>query len=89
MDTIVDLGVDRSLAEIDQLRRIPMDVLDPTRSALVVVHMVKGVAGKVDTPSTVFSGVGPRGQGSSRPSNGCWTFRKPRRRWSSPRSHTR
>jgi hypothetical protein len=46
----VDLGVDRSLAEIDQLRRIPMDVLDPARSALVVVHMVKGVAGKVDTP---------------------------------------
>ena len=27
-----------------------MDVLDPARSALVVVHMVKGVAGKVDTP---------------------------------------
>ena len=27
-----------------------MDVLDPARSALVVVHMVQGVAGKVDTP---------------------------------------
>ena len=27
-----------------------MDVLDPARSALVVVHMVKGVAGTVDTP---------------------------------------
>ena len=27
-----------------------MDVLDPARSALVVVHMVKGVAGRVDTP---------------------------------------
>jgi biuret amidohydrolase len=29
---------------------IPMDTLDPARTALVVVHMVKGVAGKVDTP---------------------------------------
>jgi nicotinamidase-related amidase len=28
----------------------PMDTLDPARTALVVVHMVKGVAGKVDTP---------------------------------------
>ena len=27
-----------------------MNMLDPARSALVVVHMVKGVAGKVDTP---------------------------------------
>ena len=27
-----------------------MEMLDPARSALVVVHMVKGVAGKVDTP---------------------------------------
>lgn len=27
-----------------------MDTLDPARSALVVVHMVQGVAGKVDTP---------------------------------------
>src|ERR1700722_1486209 len=48
--TIVDLGVDRSIAVINQLRRIPMDVLDPARSALVVVHMVKGVAGEADTP---------------------------------------
>src|SRR5579863_10619654 len=29
---------------------IPMDKLDPARTALVVVHMVKGVAGEVDTP---------------------------------------
>src|SRR5580698_4231333 len=29
---------------------IPMDKLDPARTALVVVHMVKGVAGDVDTP---------------------------------------
>jgi biuret amidohydrolase len=29
---------------------IPMDTLDPARTALVVVHMAKGVAGKVDTP---------------------------------------
>jgi len=29
---------------------IPMDTLDPARTALMVVHMVKGVAGKVDTP---------------------------------------
>ena len=28
----------------------PMDRLDPARTALVVVHMVKGVAGEVDTP---------------------------------------
>ena len=28
----------------------PMDTLDPARTALVVVHMVKGVAGEVDTP---------------------------------------
>jgi nicotinamidase-related amidase len=28
----------------------PMDKLDPARTALVVVHMVKGVAGEVDTP---------------------------------------
>ncbi|HEV3311832.1 MAG TPA: isochorismatase family cysteine hydrolase, partial [Chloroflexota bacterium] len=28
----------------------PMDRLDPARTALVVVHMVKGVAGDVDTP---------------------------------------
>ena len=26
----------------------PMDRLDPARTALVVVHMVKGVAGEVD-----------------------------------------
>jgi hypothetical protein len=30
---------------------IPMDSLDPARTALVVVHMVKGVAGEVDTLS--------------------------------------
>jgi biuret amidohydrolase len=29
---------------------ISMDKLDPARTALVVVHMVKGVAGEVDTP---------------------------------------
>ena len=29
---------------------ITMDKLDPARTALVVVHMVKGVAGEVDTP---------------------------------------
>jgi len=29
---------------------ITMDRLDPARTALVVVHMVKGVAGNVDTP---------------------------------------
>jgi len=29
---------------------IPIDKLDPARTALVVVHMVKGVAGEVDTP---------------------------------------
>jgi nicotinamidase-related amidase len=29
---------------------IPMDTLDPARTALVLVHMVKGVAGEVDTP---------------------------------------
>ena len=29
---------------------IPMDTLDPARTSLVVVHMVKGVAGDVDTP---------------------------------------
>ena len=28
----------------------PMDTLDPARTALVVVHMAKGVAGPVDTP---------------------------------------
>ena len=28
----------------------PMDTLDPARTALVVVHMVKGVAGEADTP---------------------------------------
>ena len=27
-----------------------MDMLDPARTALVVIHMVKGVAGNVDTP---------------------------------------
>jgi biuret amidohydrolase len=27
-----------------------MDRLDPNKTALVVVHMVKGVAGEVDTP---------------------------------------
>jgi hypothetical protein len=31
---------------------IPMDKLDPARTALVVVHMVKGVAAEVDTPSS-------------------------------------
>ena len=30
--------------------KIALDRLDPTRTALVVVHMVKGVAGDVDTP---------------------------------------
>jgi nicotinamidase-related amidase len=29
---------------------IPMDRLDPARTALVLVHMAKGVAGEVDTP---------------------------------------
>jgi biuret amidohydrolase len=29
---------------------IQVDTLDPARTALVVVHMVKGVAGEVDTP---------------------------------------
>ena len=29
---------------------IPMETLDPARTALMVVHMVKGVAGEVDTP---------------------------------------
>jgi hypothetical protein len=28
----------------------PMDTLDPAKTALGVVHMVKGVAGEVDTP---------------------------------------
>ena len=27
-----------------------MDILDPARTALLVVHMAKGVAGQVDTP---------------------------------------
>jgi nicotinamidase-related amidase len=27
-----------------------MDSLDPSRTALLVVHMVKGAAGQVDTP---------------------------------------
>jgi nicotinamidase-related amidase len=31
-------------------RDIQMDTLDPAKAALVVVHMVKGVAGEVDTP---------------------------------------
>jgi nicotinamidase-related amidase len=31
-------------------KNAPMDTLDPARTALVVVHMVKGVAGEVDTP---------------------------------------
>ena len=35
---------------------IPVDMLDPNKTALVVVHMVKGVAGEVDTPSTEVSG---------------------------------
>src|SRR5260370_33451460 len=30
--------------------RIALDRLDPHKTALVVVHMVKGVAGEVDTP---------------------------------------
>jgi biuret amidohydrolase len=30
--------------------RIAMDMLDPARTSLVVVHVAKGVAGKVDTP---------------------------------------
>ena len=30
--------------------RIAVDKLDPNKTALVVVHMVKGVAGEVDTP---------------------------------------
>jgi hypothetical protein len=29
---------------------IALDRLDPNKTALVVVHMVKGVAGEVDTP---------------------------------------
>jgi hypothetical protein len=29
---------------------ITMDKLDPARTALVLVHIVKGVAGEVDTP---------------------------------------
>src|SRR5580692_5797649 len=31
-------------------KETPMDTLDPSKTALVVVHMVKGVAGDVDTP---------------------------------------
>jgi nicotinamidase-related amidase len=34
---------------------MPMDRLDPARTALTLVHMGKGVAGKVDTPfSRIF-----------------------------------
>ena len=51
----------------------PMDTLDPARTALVVVHMVKGVAGEVDTPSTGFSGPEPKRQESSESRHGCWT----------------
>jgi hypothetical protein len=31
-----------------------MNIVDPARSALVVVHMVKGVAGNVDPTISVF-----------------------------------
>ena len=30
--------------------KLALDKLDPNKTALVVVHMVKGVAGEVDTP---------------------------------------
>jgi nicotinamidase-related amidase len=33
-----------------EVRRHTMDRLDPARTALLVVHMAKGVAGQVDTP---------------------------------------
>jgi nicotinamidase-related amidase len=33
-----------------EVRRHGMDSLDPARTALLVVHMAKGVAGQVDTP---------------------------------------
>ena len=52
-------------------RDITMDKLDPARTALVLVHMVKGVAGKVDTPSTGFSEPGPKRQESSGCRHGC------------------
>jgi hypothetical protein len=66
-----------------------MDRLDPARTALLVTHMAKGVAGDVDTPSTDFSGAGPRRKGSSGSRHDCWTgSARPRRRWSTPSSHT-
>jgi hypothetical protein len=66
-----------------------MDSLDPARTALLVTHMAKGVAGDVDTPFTDFSGAGPRRKGSSGSRHGCWTCSaRPRQRWSTPWSHT-
>jgi hypothetical protein len=58
-----------------------MERLDPARTALLVVHMAKGVAGQVDTPlSTGFSGSGPKRQGSSGSRPVCWTGSAGRRR---------
>ena len=67
-----------------------MDSLDPARTALLVVHMAKGVAGQVDTSFNRLFRQRAEKTGSSGSRDGCWTSSAgPRRRWSTPWSHTR
>jgi hypothetical protein len=69
--------------------KIALNGLDPARTALVVVHMVKGVAGEVVTPFSRLFKHRAEQTGSSRLSYGCWTRSAGRRLGcSTPRSRT-
>jgi hypothetical protein len=62
-----------------------MDSLDPARTALLVVHMAKGVAGQVDTPFNRLFRQRAEKTGSSGSRHGCWTGSAgPKRRWFTP-----
>ena len=51
-----------------------MDRLDPARTALLVVHMAKGVAGQVDTPfNRLFRRAGRKDRAHPGPGTVCWT----------------
>jgi hypothetical protein len=58
-----------------------MDRLDPARTALVLVHMVKGVAGDVDTPFSRLFRQRAEEAGSSGLSSDCWTGSARQGRW--------
>src|SRR5579863_3862164 len=72
------------------VKDIPMDKLDPARTALVVVHTVKGVAGEVDAPFNRIVRRRAEEKGlmgvQKRLLDGFRSARRKARKWSTPRS---